>query len=158
GRGPVPARVGRVDLKGLKLLEGSTPDSAVVFGARLASVTLEDGQWRIRFEPTSGGVLTHSKPLESIGRAAAPRTTPPAARPARPLVAALVAGWGLTAPQVGDAGTPIEVEPEQLARRLDLVGRTILVDDRIRFVRPHPGKGFDEIDLARTDIPCMLPA
>src|SRR5262249_4997994 len=38
GRGPVPARVGRVDLKGLRVLETSKSGDAVLFGARLASV------------------------------------------------------------------------------------------------------------------------
>lgn len=51
----------------------------------------------------------------------------------------------------------VNVEPAELARRVDLVGREIVVDDRIRyFLESKRGQGFDELILKRTDVPFRL--
>ena len=57
------------------------------------------------------------------------------------------------------ADEPVFVEPAELAQRPDLVGKEILLDDRIRyFLESKRGQGFDELILKRTEIPCHLPA
>jgi hypothetical protein len=57
------------------------------------------------------------------------------------------------------AAGPDLVEPSELARRPDLVGKTVIVDDRIRyFLESKRGQGYDELMLKRTDIPFKLPA
>ncbi len=53
---------------------------------------------------------------------------------------------------------PTVLEPSELARRPDLVGREIVVDDRIKyFLESKKGQGFDELILKRTDVPLRLP-
>lgn len=53
---------------------------------------------------------------------------------------------------------PVVVEPGDLTKRPDLVGRLIEVDDRLRFVQFHPGSGFDQILLKRApDVTFDLP-
>jgi tetratricopeptide (TPR) repeat protein len=52
---------------------------------------------------------------------------------------------------------PIAVEPAELDRRADLVGRVITVDDRVKFYQFHPGRGYDELRLERTDVVFRLP-
>lgn len=49
------------------------------------------------------------------------------------------------------------VEPADLARREDLVGKLIVVDDHIRFFQNHPRVGYDELYLRRTSVPFRLP-
>lgn len=49
------------------------------------------------------------------------------------------------------------VEPAELARRGDLVGKLVSVDDRIRFFQNHPRVGYDELYLKRTPLPFRLP-
>lgn len=69
GRGPKPARVARFDLDGFTLFEGRNlaKGDPVLFGARLGSVELRDGEWRIHFVPDSGVVLTQFKSLQGVG-------------------------------------------------------------------------------------------
>ena len=70
GPGPAPARpLGRLDLKGLKLLENLKPNvgDTVLIGVRLKDFELEDGLWWIRLDPTSGVMITHWKALNAIG-------------------------------------------------------------------------------------------
>lgn len=70
GRGPVPSKKGRLDLSGFKLFEGSTlprKDDQVLFGARLDSIRLEDGEWVITLEPDSGVLMTNEKALQAAG-------------------------------------------------------------------------------------------
>jgi hypothetical protein len=53
---------------------------------------------------------------------------------------------------------PDFVEPADLSRRPELVGRDVVVDDRIRyFLESRRGQGYDELMLKRTDVPCLLP-
>lgn len=52
---------------------------------------------------------------------------------------------------------PVVVEPAELARRGDLIGKRVYVDDRVRFFQFHQGTGYDELYLRRTSIPFRLP-
>jgi len=49
------------------------------------------------------------------------------------------------------------VEPDQLLKRDDLIGREVVVDDRLRYFQFHPGQGYDEILLKRTPVIFQLP-
>lgn len=49
-----------------------------------------------------------------------------------------------------------EVDPPDLARRADLVGRELVVDGRLKYFQSHPGRGFDEIVMDRTTVPFRL--
>ena len=51
---------------------------------------------------------------------------------------------------------PVEVEPADLNKRNDLIGREVVVDDRVKFFFPVPGKE-PEIIFARTDVTVVLP-
>ena len=56
------------------------------------------------------------------------------------------------------AAGPDFVESSDLARRAELVGREVVVDDRIRyFLESKRGKGYDELMLKRTDVLFKLP-
>ena len=53
---------------------------------------------------------------------------------------------------------PDPVEPADLARRPELVGRDLVVDDRVRFfLESKRGQGYDELVLKRTEVPFRLP-
>jgi tetratricopeptide (TPR) repeat protein len=52
---------------------------------------------------------------------------------------------------------PVAVEPYDLERRADLVGRVVTVDDRVKFYQFHAGRGYDELRLKRTDVVFRLP-
>ncbi len=53
---------------------------------------------------------------------------------------------------------PDFVEPADLARRPELVGRELVVDDRVRFfLESKRGQGYDELVFKRTEIPFRLP-
>ena len=47
--------------------------------------------------------------------------------------------------------------PAELSRRADLVGKMVIVDDRVRFYQYHNGRGYDEVLLKRTDVVFRLP-
>ncbi|WP_435015673.1 tetratricopeptide repeat protein [Tundrisphaera sp. TA3] len=65
----------------------------------------------------------------------------------------------IAAAMIGQAGSPDEIEPSELAGRADAIGREVIVDDRVRyFLESKRGQGFDEIHLRRTDIVLKLPA
>ena len=56
------------------------------------------------------------------------------------------------------AAGPDFVEPADLARRPDLIGKVVVVDDRIRyFLESKRGQGYDELMLKRTDVLFKLP-
>ena len=56
------------------------------------------------------------------------------------------------------AAPPESVEPSSLIKRTDLVGREIMVDDRIRFfLESKRGQGYDELVMRRTEVPFRLP-
>ncbi len=67
----------------------------------------------------------------------------------------LVAGVRVASSHADESA--VVVEPAELARRGDLVGREIVVDDRIRyFLETKRGQGFDELVLKRTEVPFRL--
>lgn len=77
GRGPTPAnrKPARLDLSGFKLLaEPTRPGKGdrVLFGARLGSIRLEDGEWRVTLDPDSGVRMTNEKALQAAGLAPNP--------------------------------------------------------------------------------------
>ena len=64
----------------------------------------------------------------------------------------------IVAASAGFAAGPDFVEPSELSRRAELVGREVVVDDRIRyFLESKRGQGHDELMLKRTDVLCKLP-
>lgn len=63
----------------------------------------------------------------------------------------------LAIPGASWAQAPVEVEPSDLSKRKDLIGREVIVDDRVKFFFPVAGKGYPEIILARTEVPVVLP-
>ena len=52
---------------------------------------------------------------------------------------------------------PTHVEPSELAGRADLVGREVIVDDRVAYFQFHKGQGFDELVLKRTPVVFRIP-
>lgn len=52
---------------------------------------------------------------------------------------------------------PVPVDASELDRRADLAGKVVAVDDRIRFYQSHPGQGYDELYLKRTNVVFRLP-
>jgi len=52
---------------------------------------------------------------------------------------------------------PVVVEPADLTKRTDLLGKEVSVDDRVSLFLLHQGKGFDEITLKRTPVLFRLP-
>src|SRR5579864_7055078 len=49
------------------------------------------------------------------------------------------------------------VEPADLVKRPDLIGREIATDDRLRFFQFHKGEGYDELYLKRSAVVFRLP-
>lgn len=49
------------------------------------------------------------------------------------------------------------IEPSELIKRPDLIGRSIAVEDRVRIFMFHPGLGYDELSLKRTPVVFRLP-
>lgn len=68
GRGPVPAKIGRLDLKGFTLFPPGAikKEKHLTFGARLGSIRLEQGVWLITLEPESGVTMTNAKALAIV--------------------------------------------------------------------------------------------
>ncbi|MFO0893040.1 MAG: hypothetical protein U0790_28375 [Isosphaeraceae bacterium] len=52
---------------------------------------------------------------------------------------------------------PVNVDPTELDRRVDLAGRMITVDDRLLYYQFHQGRGYDELRLKRTNVVFRLP-
>jgi tetratricopeptide (TPR) repeat protein len=69
---------------------------------------------------------------------------------------ALLATW-LTLAALGADAPPTPVEPSELMKRPDLLGREVIVDDRVRLYQYHKGSDFDEIFLKRTLVIFRLP-
>ena len=71
----------------------------------------------------------------------------------------MIATLLIVATQALAAAGPESVEPSELSRRPELVGREVVVDDRVRyFLETKRGQGYDELMLKRTDIRCKLSA
>jgi tetratricopeptide (TPR) repeat protein len=64
----------------------------------------------------------------------------------------------LATPAKGQApGTAIPVEPAELERRQDLIGKEVVIDDRVRFYVTRDGDQPDELQLKRTPITFQVP-
>jgi hypothetical protein len=67
----------------------------------------------------------------------------------------------LVGPAAAARGWPpsqaVSVEPAQLERREDLLGREVEVDDRVKYYVPRAGTGDDELQLKRTPVPFLVP-
>ena len=121
----------------------------------------------IRFEPKSGVSIKHSKALESLGWPSG-SCYPDDSRGGtgstmRTFVIPILAG--LLVPLLSLPGQPavaqtepIAVDAAELGRRADLVGKIVVVDDRVRFYQYHAGRGYDELYLKRTNVVFRLPA
>ena len=70
GEGPRPRRVGRIDLRGLRLFESSRPKlgEKLLLGATLDSLRFDkdNEEWLFGLEPDSGVRITHTKALEAL--------------------------------------------------------------------------------------------
>jgi len=76
-----------------------------------------------------------------------------------PILAGLVVPLLLPPGQPAMAQTePVAVDAAALGRRADLVGKMVVVDDRVRFYQYHAGRGYDELYLKRTNVVFRLPA
>jgi len=53
---------------------------------------------------------------------------------------------------------PVAVDAADLDRRADLVGKIVVINDRVRFYQYHAGRGYDELYLKRTNVVFRLPA
>lgn len=69
GRGPTPARTASFDLSGFKLFESRqhAVGDPVIFGARLDALEYRDGEWKFRFQPNSGVLITDFDALKATG-------------------------------------------------------------------------------------------
>lgn len=56
-----------------------------------------------------------------------------------------------------DQSQPVAVDPADLARRADLIGKDIIVDDRVTYYVFHSGRGYDEVKLKKADAVFRLP-
>src|SRR5262249_10165329 len=74
----------------------------------------------------------------------------------------LVAGLAtaLIVGSLGNAADPPSglIEPSELTKRADLLGRSVALEDRVRLFMFHPGLGYDELSLKRTPVVFRLPA
>jgi hypothetical protein len=171
GRGPEPSRVGIVDLTGFKLFEAMKPKvgQAVLFGARLESLTFDKKAWRLRVQPQSGVIMTQTKALEQAGWDPALSASakekednkgpdnaaqfgPVPRKPGLAWLAPTLIGF---LPPQGESAPLVEV-PE-LSKRPDLLNKRVAVDGRVRLFQTHPGLGFDEILLKETNVIFRLP-
>ena len=70
GRGPEPQAIGRIDYTGFELFDLTQPKLGEIklLGARLHSLELdlENHDWVVKLEPSSGVFLTHPRALEAI--------------------------------------------------------------------------------------------
>ncbi len=75
-----------------------------------------------------------------------------------PIATGLLVSWLAFPGRVAVAQSePIAVDAADLDRRADLVGKVVVVDDRVRFYQYHDGRGYDELYLKRTSVIFRLP-
>jgi len=71
---------------------------------------------------------------------------------------------GLLVPLLSPPGQPAMAQTEPVAvdadldRRAELVGKIVVINDRVRFYQYHAGRGYDELYLKRTNVVFRLPA
>ena len=72
--------------------------------------------------------------------------------------AAVVCACGTTGKAWGQKpADAVAVEPDELERRSDLVGRLVVVDDHVKYYVPRNGSEPDELQLKRTPITFQVP-
>ena len=72
--------------------------------------------------------------------------------------AVVVLASGLIAQAMGQSpGVAIRVEPDELDRRQDLIGKDVVVDDHVKYYVPRNGMEPDELQLKRTPITFLVP-
>ena len=72
--------------------------------------------------------------------------------------AAIVCACGTTGKAWGQKpADAVAVEPDELERRSDLVGRLVVVDDHVKYYVPRNGSEPDELQLKRTPITFQVP-
>jgi tetratricopeptide (TPR) repeat protein len=64
---------------------------------------------------------------------------------------------GLACGAIGRQQSDNLVEPSDLERRPDLIGREVVVDDRVRFYVVRKGTEDDQLELKRTSVPFRVP-
>ena len=70
----------------------------------------------------------------------------------------LACACGLVAPALGQTpNEAVSVEPNELERRPDLIGREVVVDDHVKYYVPRNGGAADELQLKRTPITFEVP-
>src|SRR5271156_5274242 len=71
---------------------------------------------------------------------------------------AIVCAGGFLTPVAGQSSRDaVPVEPTELDRRPDLVGKEVMVDDHVRFYVTRDGEQPDELQLKRTPFPFLVP-
>ncbi|WZO96904.1 hypothetical protein EP7_003911 [Isosphaeraceae bacterium EP7] len=63
----------------------------------------------------------------------------------------------MAGPKLPAYGQAVEVDAGELTKREDLVGKEVIVDDRLVYFQEHKGRGYDEITLKRTPALIRLP-
>jgi tetratricopeptide (TPR) repeat protein len=74
-------------------------------------------------------------------------------------VAAFVFVWtcGLATRAIGSyQEEPVQVEPADLSRRTELIGKEVAIDDRVSFYVPRTGSDPDELQLKRTNVTFLV--
>jgi hypothetical protein len=75
-----------------------------------------------------------------------------------PWAVAIVCACGITRPATGQRpADAVAVEPGELERRTDLIGRLVVVDDHVKYYVPRTGSNPDELQLKRTPITFQVP-
>ena len=64
---------------------------------------------------------------------------------------------GLRGGAIGRQQADNRVEPSDLERREDLIGREVVVDDRVKFYVIRNGTEDDQLELKRTSVPFRVP-
>ena len=64
---------------------------------------------------------------------------------------------GLAGSAIGRQQSDNRVEPSDLERREDLIGREVVVDDRVKFYVTRKGSEDDQLELKRTSVPFRVP-
>lgn len=78
--------------------------------------------------------------------------------PFRTVLAVVLLACPLPSAASAQTEAPVIVEPGALVRRPDLIGKEVVVEDRVRFFQFHPGQGNDELYLKRCpDVTFALP-
>jgi tetratricopeptide (TPR) repeat protein len=71
---------------------------------------------------------------------------------------AIVCAWGMAGFAVGQKpAEAVAVEPAELERRPDLIGRLVIVDDHVKYYVARTGSEPDELQLKRTPITFQVP-